>query len=74
MDRYTDRVPASTKEAVPNTCMTEYGTSLWVVLEVLMAVDLKKSMLQEGDQVMVEYKNKTYRGVVEASSTSAGTC
>jgi len=30
------------------------------------AVDLKLSMLQEGDKVTVEYKSKTYQGEVKA--------
>ena len=68
MDLYVDRVPVRTIGSG-----TKYDGKIWYkCLSSIRsangkpAVDLKKSMLQEGDKVTVEYKNRTYQGEVEA--------
>ena len=70
MDRYVNRVPVRTVDSG-----TKYNGRIWYKrlssirnVNGKPAVDLKKSMLQEGDKVMltVEYKNKNYQGEVEA--------
>jgi len=68
MDRYRDRVPV---RAVGSG--TKYDGKIWYEhlssirsVNGKPVVDVKKSMLQEGDKVTVEYKNKTYEGEVEA--------
>ena len=56
MDRYTDRVPVQTEGSD-----TKYDDRVWYeplssirTVNGKPTVDLKKSMLQEGDQVTVE--------------------
>lgn len=75
MDRYADRVPIRTVGSG-----TKYDGKIWYELlssirsvnGEVAPVDLSKSMVHEGDQVTVEYKNKTYEGVVEVPPASAG--
>ena len=75
MDLYVDRVPIRTEGSG-----TKYDGKIWYeplssirsVNGKVAPVNLSKSMVQEGDQVTLEYKNKTYRGVVEVPSASAG--
>lgn len=76
MDRYIDRVPVRTV----GSGTKKYNDRIWYdllssirIVNGEPVVGLKKSMLQEGDQVTFEYKNKTYQGVVEAPSASAST-
>ena len=71
MDLYVDRVPVRTIGSG-----TKYDGKIWYErlssirsVNGKPAVDLKKSMLQEGDKVTVEYKNRTYQGEVEAPRT-----
>ena len=68
MDLYVNRVPVRTIGSG-----TKYDGKIWYErlssirsVNGKPAVDLKKSMLQEGDKVTVEYKNRTYQGEVEA--------
>jgi len=68
MDCYVNRVPVRIIGSG-----TKYDDRIWYEhlssirsVNGKPVVDLKKSMLQEGDKVTVEYKNRTYQGDVEA--------
>ena len=66
MDRYNDRVPVRTFGSG-----THYDGRVWYeLLRSIRTVNgskvslLEKSMLKQGDRVTLEYKSKTYSGVV----------
>ena len=68
MDRYKDRVPVRTIDSG-----TRYDGKVWYELlssircinGIPTSCNVEKEMLNDGDQVTLMYKNRTYSGVVD---------
>jgi hypothetical protein len=80
MDRYADRVPVRTVGSG-----THYDGRIWYeLLKSIRSINgkpvvtMEKSMLTCGDSVTIEYKNKTYHGIVDTKpaeqSGGSGSC
>ena len=74
MDRYIDRVPIRTQGS--GTC---YDGRVWYELlssirsvngTTVMQGQLKKSTLNQGDRVSLEYHGRTYHGIVDVEAST----